>query len=241
MSQESIMETRKTILQELENISAVVAKVGNTNIYTVPANYFDNLLPEILAKIKLETLLKEGNVNPYSTPNGYFNGLAENILVKAKTSTTINNEVIDELKEIAPTLNTITKQEVYIVPNGYFENIKTSIPTKQTSKIVMFGKPKKWFSYAAAALVVGILAFGGIKYMQANNNAVVYEKIVEKTSNEEIQQYLETHPATEIASTHTNTEDNSDGTGLFEGTSEEELHQYLKEQPSIVENNNKEI
>ena len=105
----------------------------------------------------------------------------------------------------------------------------------------MFGKPRKWFPYAAAALVVGILAFGGIKYMQANNNAVVYEKIVEKTSNEEIQQYLETHSVTEIASIHINTEDNSDDTGLFEGTSEEELHQYLKEQPKMVEIINQDI
>ena len=241
MSQESIMETRKTIVQELENISAVVGNVGNTNIYTVPANYFDILSTEILAKIKLEILLKEGNVNPYSTSNGYFNGLAENILAKAKVSNTINNEVTDELKEIAPTLNTITKQEVYTLPNGYFENINTSIPTKQPSKVVMFGKSRKWFLYSAAALVVGILAFGGIKYMQANNNTVVYEKIVEKTSNEEIQQYLEMHPATEIASTHTNAEDNSDGSGLFEGTSEEELHQYLKEQPKMVEIINQDI
>ena len=239
MSEKLSMENRNKILQELENISAVVATIGNTNIYTIPTNYFDTLATEILAKIKLETLLKEGNVNPYSTPNEYFNGLADNILAKAKGS--INNEVTDELNEIAPLLNTISKTEVYSIPNGYFENLNTKIPAKETSKLISFGNTRKWFAYAAAALVVGVLTFGGIKYMQTNKTSAAFEKIVAKTSNEEIQQYLETNPATEIASTHIHIEETNDGSGLFEGTSEEELHQYLKDQPSLVENNNKEI
>ena len=69
------MENRNTILQELENISEVVASINNTNMYTVPANYFDTLSIEILAKIKTQTLLSEANNNPYSIPTGYFNGL----------------------------------------------------------------------------------------------------------------------------------------------------------------------
>lgn len=234
------MEKKNMILCELQEISPAVANLNKDNLFAVPVGYFDGLADEILAKTTIETLLGGAKSTLYSAPNGYFSDLAENILLKVKHENGLSNEVVDELQTIAPILNTISKEHVYQLPIGYFENVEAKIADESKAKVVSFGKWRKIVNYAAAAVFIGVLAIGGIKYIGNYSSKDIFEKEVAKSSDEEINQILDNHSSTAYTISNTVTED-QDEASIFEGTSEDELKQFLSEQPEMTEKLNKGI
>jgi hypothetical protein len=152
-----------------------------------------------------------------------------------------NKEIIQELDQVAPLLNTIAKKPVQTVPEGYFENFQVQI---EEAPVVQMNHKRKWFTLAAAAVVIGILVIGGFELVNqpavtANPGLVInMEQIakmdinesVQSLSNDAIDEYLKT--ANALAgpenSLHQYTVD-----AIYETTvaeiSDEELQLYLSE------------
>jgi hypothetical protein len=231
------MEVKNTILLELQEISPAVANLQKGNLYTLPNGYFDALPEEILAKAKMENLFGGVKDTLYTAPNGYFNHLAESILEKAKLGNSSPNAVSEELESIAPLLNTISRKNIYSLPANYFDGLEGGIPVQQKAKIIGFSKWRKIINYAAAAVFVGVLGVGGIRYMQNASSNKNFNALLQKTSDDELKQILDANATASYAPVSVNA-DEQEEYSIFEGTSEEELQQYLKEQPETVEKAN---
>jgi hypothetical protein len=152
-----------------------------------------------------------------------------------------NKEIIQELDQVAPLLNTIAKKPVQTVPEGYFENFQVQI---EEAPVVQMNHNRKWFTLAAAAVVIGILVIGGFELVNqpavtANPGLVInmeqiakmdINKSVQSLSNDAIDEYLKT--ANALAgpenSLHQYTVDAISETTVAE-ISDEELQLYLSE------------
>ena len=145
------MENRNYILNEVREISRVVAEIGHQNPYTVPTGYFEGLAGELLQRIKADTItpvLPQTN-NPYQVPHGYFETLADKLLQRVKAEEislspalqqannnpyqvpqgyfeSLAGKLLQRVKEEEPILSTTlqqAKQGTYEVPQGYFDSL----------------------------------------------------------------------------------------------------------------------
>ncbi len=158
--------TRSTdIVKELEAISPAVAQLNATLPYQVPEVYFETLSTVIMARIAAggneeNSLLQvAGTAMPQDVPAGYFDTLADSILTKIKTA---GNDVTTELQELSPVLAGIGNTNVYEVPAGYFDTVADTFAAqvKPQATVVSLFKARTWVRYAAAAVVISMLAFG---------------------------------------------------------------------------------
>jgi hypothetical protein len=118
------MENRIDILNELKELSPLVAGVEKVNVFTVPTGYFERLEADILMGVKVETgVLFNSITNQPSmqVPQGYFESLSDNILNKIKAEETA------EVKELSPMLYSIKNENTFTVPQGYFESLSANI------------------------------------------------------------------------------------------------------------------
>lgn len=164
------MGNRNTILKELKEIAPSIAVLGKQNPYQIPDFYFSSFAAEVLSKIHYPVI--KDLQNPYQTPQGYFDGLAESIIQKIHTKDILgtNNEVYRELLEIAPLLNSLNKENIFSVPENYFENLRVSrVIEKRGSRIIPMGSHiRKWVTYAAAASILFIVSTAS--YLYANKH-----------------------------------------------------------------------
>lgn len=135
------MESRITILKELQEISPVVANIGNQVPYQVPAGYFEALAGKVMEEVVASTTppvqLTIGNQNVYTVPQGYFEGLATDILNKVKATETT-------------TQLAISNDNVYDVPKGYFDDLAGSILNR--IKATEATSPKEELSFLSPLL-----------------------------------------------------------------------------------------
>ena len=201
--------TRSTdIVKELEALSPVVAQINAVVPYQVPEVYFETLSTVVMARIAAggneeNSLLQvAGKTMPQDVPAGYFDSLADTILTKLKANgTTV--AVTDELQELSPVLAGISKANVYEAPAGYFDTLATAVTAKlqPETKVVSLSVARKWMRYAAAAVVLSMLAFGINYSLQKKNNAVAiaakikteaqFNKQLASVSDEAIINYLQ--------------------------------------------------
>ena len=235
------MEQSKEILYEIQEISPVIAAIGNRNIYSVPYGYFEGLANEILSAVIESQMPRVADV--YSVPAGYFEGLAGSILQKIKTQPQeVSNEIFDELQEVAPLLNTISKKNIYSLPGNYFQDLSVDFTIiKPAAKVVSMNiGRRKWFRYAAAACILAILGTG-IFYLVTDNNkstqVAINVKGIEKVnveqsilglSDEEIKNYLNAQPAT-IDILPASGSSDGDFQQLLDNTPDDEIQEYLDE------------
>lgn len=112
------MNNRTHILNELNNISPLVAGIGSKNVFSVPEGYFDSISPTILLSVKEEApVLQEAA----TVPKGYFENLAGNILNKIKSQAAENAE------ELPALLLQAKKNALFEVPAGYFDSLSGNI------------------------------------------------------------------------------------------------------------------
>lgn len=196
------------ILKELEQISKAVAQINRKTTYTVPVGYFDTLHTVIMARIAAggneeNSLLQvAGKEMPQVIPQGYFETLSDHILSKIKAQQV--QTVTEELNELSPVLAGLNKTNLYEVPAGYFENLADNMIQQTTieTKVVSMFSRKIWLRYAAAAVVLGMIAFG-INFMLQQPKAVgpiveistikteeQFNQELVKLSDEEIISYL---------------------------------------------------
>lgn len=231
------MKTREIILQELEGISPIVANLGTANVFLVPAGYFDQLPAAVLSRINAGSA-DFGRSHPFNVPAGYFDQLADEILNKIKAT---GQSVEEELNELAPVLNTISKQPVYQVPEGYFESLELTIPlklAKPSARVFSFGRSKRMMQYAVAACTAGILIAAAFLFANNGDNEdqlISYKEAVsmnvsgelDKVNETEIASYIESTPNVGYAMNVSADEINFDE--YLNAASDEEIDAYLNE------------
>jgi hypothetical protein len=124
------MDNRTTILNELREISPVVAGIGPGIPYSVPAGYFNELPANILLKINMgevesPTLSPISKSPVYEVPAGYFEGLAATVLNRIKASSATSPQ--EELAFISPLLNRLDKKSPLTMPAGYFNELSDNV------------------------------------------------------------------------------------------------------------------
>ncbi|MFL5744235.1 MAG: hypothetical protein ACJ751_06195 [Niastella sp.] len=112
------MENRNNILNELREISPVVAGISYQAPYTVPAGYFEGLPSQLLQLVKAieATPVLPPASHPYQVPQGYFEGLANTILQRVKGEEAILSSALQQ-----------ANNNPYQVPQGYFEGFANTV------------------------------------------------------------------------------------------------------------------
>jgi hypothetical protein len=157
------MNNKENILNELKEISALVATVPFINVFTLDQDYFNTLQLVVVAKINAEkTDVFQQN---FTVPDGYFENLSENIFKRIRAG---EHEAALELADISPFIAGISNKETYTAPNGYFDRLTFISEAKaQPAKIVRMSRAQSVFKYAAAAVITGLL---GISIINITDN-----------------------------------------------------------------------
>ena len=109
-----------------------------------------------------------------------------------------NKNIEQELNEIAPLLNQISKKPVQEVPADYFKQFKVQVSAEQAvvKKVIWM----KWVAYAAAAVFAGLMINTALRFNQPKSIPFDYDryanidvaKELNNISDEELQEYLNT-------------------------------------------------
>lgn len=211
-----------------------------SNVYSVPDNYFEGLAAQIMGRIKaLESGIEEssllGSISkkmPNQLPAGYFDGL-ENKLMQSVLQSEKQQTASEELESLSPLLSNLNKKMPYSVPAGYFENfnVPANDITKQETKVVSLTS-RKWFRYAAAAVVTGFVALSGFLIFGNNNKGTtdpgdIVKTTVETVGEDDITNFIELTaeeaPVIAMASTSAEVMD------LVKNISDQELEDFEKD------------
>ena len=68
----------------------------------------------------------------------------------------------EEIESLSPLLNSLKNKNPYSVPAGYFEMLETGADKKET-KVISITR-RKWYRLAVAAVVIGVVAIGGLLF-----------------------------------------------------------------------------
>ncbi len=175
------MTQKENILQELNELKSTLATVNQQNVYTIPVGYFDGLAAQVLNRIKAleaKNAVEElgylspslSNISkqlPYAVPAGYFEGLAEKVMQLVRESNDYQTSK-EELEILSPLLGGLKRTMPYSVPQGYFESLGEK-RNKPAARIISITS-RKWFRYAAAAVVTGVIVLAGFIYFISRNN-----------------------------------------------------------------------
>ncbi len=167
------MENKSSdILNELETISPFLTTFEKVNVFTVPKDYFSDLDKKISTSVFLHQ--DEKNKSQY-VPEGYFDSLSDKILSKIKTENA--EDATEEIKQISPALHYLKEENVFTVPENYFDDLSDRINDKihhNNAKVISINPVRKWWKYAAAAIVAGVIT---ISSLQIFNHNTTKEKI----------------------------------------------------------------
>ncbi len=168
-------------VEELGYLSPVLSGISKQMPYSVPQRYFEELAEKAMqsinessdnqtAKEEMETLspLLNGmnKEMPFSVPQGYFEELADKAL---QSVSGINDykTAKEELETLSPLLSGLKKEMPFSVPQGYFESLSENISreeNKPAAKVISIPS-RKWFRYAAAAVIIGIVVTTGLLFL----------------------------------------------------------------------------
>ena len=162
------METSPDILDELRTIAPALLPARNINVFKVPDGYFDDLDTRISTIVFINQVEKK---DAQKVPEGYFNSLSDNILSKIKAR---EQSADEEIKEISPALHYLKQENVFMVPENYFDDLSDRIKERMnlssakvvsinSAKVVSINKVRKWWKYAAAAIVAGIISVTSVE------------------------------------------------------------------------------
>lgn len=232
------MQKKDNILNELQQFAPIVSAVSNQIPYTIPTGYFDSLAANIIEHCNTFKIIVK-TANPYEVPEDYFSNLDAKTLLHVKESEikSQRNEILWELSEIAPLLNSIQKQNVYTIPENYFKSIspyeRTAAPERESASVITFGrKMRSWVTYAAAASV--LVFFSSISYlfidhhMKSVDKSPTIEQRLADLNDDEIINYLKYDSQPDDINLNS-IEQDPDINHLLINTSDEEIQKYLNE------------
>jgi len=173
----------KEIIQELEELGSPLSGLSPQTVYRVPEGYFEGVAAQVLNRIKamgtetaagelslLSPLLENiSKKSPYSVPYDFFSGFEKKLMATIRQQEELQT-ADEEIAAISPLLSGIGRNNPYSTPQGYFENLGNNINLKSekpASKVVPMVN-RKWFRYAAAAVLIGFITLTGIRFL--NNN-----------------------------------------------------------------------
>ena len=168
------MENNNDILNELRELSPLLASIDRINVFSVPDGYFEHLSADVLMGIRLENGIGTDDFDSLSAdvPVGYFDTLADTILLKIKTQDEADSA--SEIRALSPMLYSIQNENVFEVPSGYFKNLSNNILDKvkpQPKVIKMQRRSSIFFKYAVAAAFTGVMALGVFKFTASDDKA----------------------------------------------------------------------
>jgi hypothetical protein len=167
-------------VEELGHLSPMLGNMPKQVPYIVPQGYFEGLAAKALQSVSESNIHQNSKEElasispllsglkkdiPFSVPQGYFEGLAEKALQSAIKSNN-NQTAKEELATISPFLSGLKKDIPFSVPQGYFDSLTENISKQEIKpvvKVIAFTS-RKWFRYAAAAVVAGVIVMAGFLY-----------------------------------------------------------------------------
>ncbi len=163
------MSSSENILNEMKEISLLLADADRILPFTLPQGYFEGFPDAVIHKIQNAPALLPEAKHSYQVPDNYFETLPERILSKIQVDHRASHE---ELNLVAPLLTKIGREPVMSVPEGYFEQLQPLDKlTDHTAKakVITFRNYSRWIQYAAAAMVTGILITGAFIFTDSNS------------------------------------------------------------------------
>lgn len=243
------MTQRDNILHELKELESKLANASPLNVYSIPVGYFEELAANILSRIKAmgsDALHDEMKflspfisnippVNPYSVPVGYFEKL-EDTLMGVIRNTEEDQTPQEELEDLSPLLSSLNKQIPYKVPERYFDSLNSAVSKKITSseaKVISLSS-RKWFRYAAAAVIVGFIALGGLLFLYkketidpSDKSFAWVEKSMKKVSTDEIDEFIDM--TDKMAPVIASNGEKNDVKELIKNISDKEIQDFLND------------
>ena len=176
----------KDIIQELSDLGSSLATAVSQNPYSVPETYFDGFAAEVLGIVRATDYLSTFTRQmPYQVPAGYFEGMHERVMETIRNHADYQTSK-EELESLSPLLSSLNKRPVYSVPQGYFESFNVSVKKEKPEAKIVSIAGRRWFRYAAAAVVTGVIAMAAfLAYNNKHENAAdktlaKFEKEVKK-------------------------------------------------------------
>jgi hypothetical protein len=188
------MKSRETILDELKQISPLLAGIEPVNPYSVPYLYFEQLEGKVKKAISAESELSgknfiQDNSENFSSddelpgmlkdlkagksmtvPIGYFDSLASSVLQKIKEEeANLEKQSSKPVLELKPVSGNPEHSELKSVPQNpelVFEetSIKPADSENGGKVVIMAPRRKVYFQWAAAAVTIGIIALAVFLY-----------------------------------------------------------------------------
>jgi hypothetical protein len=248
------MAQSNNILQELKELKSILVDITSKNIYSVPDGYFEGLVNQVLNRIKaieatnpseeLDHLSPAlNNISrqmPYSVPVGYFQGLEEKLMQSVRERSDYQTAK-EELENLSPLLSGLNKQMPYSIPQGYFENLhqEVKVNTRAETKAVSIHS-RKWFRYAAAAIIVGVAVLSGFLLINNKINtdpAISFKKFektldkeIKKTSDKELKEFVQQFTDAGLTGEEkVQTNPKEDAKDLLKDVPDTELKKFLEE------------
>lgn len=247
--------------EEPEYVSSVLNSISKQMPYAVSSGYFEGFAGVMLSRIKtLESndaseeldympsvLNSVSKQMPYSIPSDYFEGL-ENKLMQVVRESSDYQTPKEELENISPLLSGLKKQMPFTIPDGYFDTLQEEVSVKTNkpaAKVVSLGS-RKWFRYAAAAVVTGIIALSSFIYFNRNsvdpnkNPDGWVAKNMKKVNADKIDEFIKlTDEETSLKESVVSTTGRSDEVKeLIKDISEKEIQEFLDETEALNEPDN---
>ena len=115
------MGNSEEILNELKELSPLLAGMDRTHPFTVPAGYFDRLDAAIIGRVLATVPPGTGRANIQSLPEGYFEGLGDSIMARIRAI--YPNDFTQEGENIPALLEPLRKINPFRVPGDYFDRL----------------------------------------------------------------------------------------------------------------------
>jgi hypothetical protein len=214
-------------------------------VFTVPEGYFENFAASVLAKIRSQPSVPAADElaelspvlaaipkrQPYHVPEDYFQHLATGLPA-----------LVNDGEALPDLLQNHTKQMPFTVPDGYFDGLAAQVAAKVAkpqAKVVRL----RFMRYAAAAIVIGLIALTGLFYWKRTGSVVPDPDkqpdvwVAQKLKNipkQDIEAFLKNvdtgHNSRELAQKG----GKADVQALLRDVSTTELDAFLKELPADV-------
>ena len=259
------MTNRNTILNELNDIGSTLGNLSPQNLFAVPYGYFEGLPTQIMDRIKaLEAATAKeeleylspmlSNVSkemPYSVPVGFFQNFGDCVMQKIseqvnhlpkESFVTFGQTSKEEIESLSPLLGSLKNKNPYSVPAGYFETLETK-PEKKEAKVFSI-TGHKWYRIAIAAAVIGIVAITGLLLINGEKPSVfkpeawVKQNVINKVSDEKIDEFVTLVGPNEAQKT---AEENEAATQqevkeLMKDVSQKEIDEFLNDAIALESN-----
>ncbi len=124
------MENRTAVLQELDEISPVVAALDTIHPYKISPSYFETLPGEVINRLKTTeqtalAFISSGQKNPLKTPPEYFERLSNQILNRVRAFDASSPK--EELEALSPLLVQMDKTPPFYRPGRFFDELPSDV------------------------------------------------------------------------------------------------------------------